>query len=373
MFLTQTKKIYILILFFFLIIPITVLLKEQSVSAMFNINKQVAINSKIKFQRPVKVLDHGGYDSQYYLIHSYDLQNKSGVVPPEYASRLLIPSIVHFLGLVFNFTYNPELFLIINFIGLIFALKTLAQLYQINIPNLPLMSTLLFLPNIGLLTSFRYQLTETVSAALLLSSFLLLEKVEDNFTWLLFILLIALSLLTREAFIYAPMGLGFFAIANKKWRMALGLILASLPVLIVRKFIIAIESPLPLFSFSSIYNFAILNINNSSPLLFIQSNLFWIMIVFLLLSLYFIIINFERSNPFQFMALSMILFLGFFNPTSAWSNITGVGRHLALLFPILPLAIRKESHLKILLILNLVCIIIFFVWFFLYFPKMQTL
>ena len=360
-----------LILFIFLIIPAVVIVREHNISAMFNINKQVAQDSRIKFDRPLKVLDHGGYDGQYYLMHSYDLKNKSGVVPKEYASRIFIPSIVHVIGSFFNFSYNPEIFLAINTICLFLLYEILIILFKKNAIQTTLLSGLLFFPNIGLLTSFRYQLTEIVSATFLFCSFLLIEKIEKLQYWILFIILVSCSLLTRDAFIYAPLGLGVYSLVNRKWKLSLGLIFSTLPMLVVRYMTMGTKSDLPLISLSSIYQFAITSIDFSNPLTIIKTNLFWILVILLVLSLYFILKDFKKANPYQYIALFLIVFLGFFNPTSAWSNITGIGRHLAILFPILPLAIQKHSQLKILQLINVVCIFIFFTWFFIYFPQTQ--
>ena len=337
--------------------------KGGDITSLFFISRDVAENSEVDFARKIKVLDEGGYDGQYYLIHSYGLLEPSKVMPSPYRSRPLLPLIVSFFGLP---KYNPELFVMINSICLLASLFLLSRFYQNYLSHEQQLWAHSFLLNLGMLTSFRFQLTETLALVLfLLVCFLCLKKKESLGTYLLISLVAALALLARDAFVFALAGLGVFSLIMRRWALSGSLIISLFPILWIRHLFITGDDKLPLINLFSIYDYAIKRVSFDSLYFAVSSNLFWVMIIFLSFATYSIARNLNREDKPQWLfglcCLFSIIFLGFFNPTSAWGNISGVARHLAVLFPLLPLCCRSKD-IKALSVLNLFLSAIFVYW-----------
>lgn len=341
-----------------------------NLTPLIHISEKTAIVGANLWSEPVYYLKNGGYDGQYYYLESIDIKNELKYVPPGYYVRILMPAIVY-LATTLTGVFSTSVILFgLNFLYLLLAWILVKKVYQIN--GTEKIYQTLFI-NVGILTAYKYGLTEPLATLFLILAIYIYEFfIQRKYGIALFVVSLALVLIARDAFVYAILGMFIYFLFTKKLKLATGTAFSVAIFLFFKKFLLGAggSEPLTLFMLNSFpaHVLPLLNEGSSGLINFTLSCFFMFWLIVVAVVLFRKTKIFLNSNIYVFMCLTAILFLGFFNPTSAWTNISGVGRHLACLFPFLPIALTSARinslTKKIIISGNVVFTVIFYLWFF---------
>lgn len=318
-----------------------------------------------KMGRKLVIIKDGAYDGEFYYSAALDPLNKKGYFVPPVHMRVLLPQLAYLLAWG-NIDYIPYSYYALNLLGMLLSAVFFAKLC--NISSYSNWLAAFFLLNMGILSAFQFNCVEPLGMAFFLWGLILDRKAQY---WRSMIL-ITLSILTRDTYIVLAFFLGINKIINKQFHQSLILSPCCIPyIALIFYFKMHCNyAPLAynLIKLTSVYDNGFKQIVYSKGMLpFINSILFLPFFLYLIYLCYAIIKEIDLSNRYQFMCLAFTVLLGFFDPTVAWGHVTGIARHLTPIFTLIPLSLKNEARRKYLAYGSLVFTIMFFFWFFLRF------
>jgi len=331
-------------------------------SAMFFMPAEqlMALDRSLLGSNLVGIID-GGYDGSSYYLASVDPWGRLGLVQAGHHLRVLTPWLTHLLSFG-NIALIPGVYLTLNVSAMTIGGYLFAKLFRKRHGEVSLIAMALFL-NIGILTAFKYNLSEPMGLCLLLAGFLSEQRRKLWVAALFF----AASVMARETGVLLLGLLFLHRCYRREWQSAAVPLLAFAAFLLLKiyfEWIMGFKAPMPLFSLTSIYTNAISLVDFSAPAMDLAQSLLFI--PFLIYIVWIISVLWRqqpKSNSWIFALVVYFVWIGMFNPTVAWTNITGIGRHLAFALALVPLCIPDRMVAKRLAYGSLVFSGVFLVWF----------
>jgi len=305
---------------------------DWNLSALFYISAQTlrALPDSL-LGRCVLGLRDGAYDGESYYLMAIDPFNTHSLYRSGHSARILLPWLSN--ALAFGVIHwIPKTYYLINLSAML-----VGAFYFEKLMKAKELSSWLFgfcYLNLGLLTAFRFNCVEPLAIALLISGC----WYRKSGRWMLSAILFALSVLARDTFVVLfAVGFVVSVVTKKKTDMVVFGI-GVIPYLFLPH--LGGNSVVDLLS---IYHHAWLRMDISGWASGINSLLFIPYVLTLLYTIYHLLRDSSWDDPCWWMVMVYLIWIGLGNPTAAWSNVTGIARHLVPAIVLIPFILKNKS------------------------------